>query len=82
MIGDRWHARSPERIPDILWQAMMRRVRGEFDEMPCLRVTPDQARVLFGVSADTSDWILSRLVQDGFLVQTPDGQYTRRNTTP
>jgi hypothetical protein len=69
-------------MPDGMWQAMVNRVRGEFDEMPCLRVTPDQARVLFGLSADTSDWILNRLVQDGFLVQTPEGQYVRRSTVP
>lgn len=80
MIGHEWHARSPERMPDGLWQATMTRVRSEFEEMPCLRVTSAQARILFGLSEKTSDWILQRLEDDGFLIQTPDGQYVRRNT--
>ena len=83
MIGsDAWHARSAERMPDPLWQAMVMRVRSEFEEMPCLRVTPAQAQLLFGLSGDTSDCILNRLAEEGFLIQTPDGQYVRRNTLP
>lgn len=82
MIRNSLEHRSPERIPDGAWQEMVSRVRGEFDEMPCLRVTSDQARVLFGLSPRTSDWILSRLTQEGFLVQTPEGQYARRSTAP
>jgi hypothetical protein len=60
----------------------MTRVRSEFDEMPCLRVTPEQARVLFGLPGPASGSILNRLAEEGFLVQTPDGQYVRRNTAP
>lgn len=82
MIGSQWHVRSPERMPDGLWQATVTRVRSEFEEMPCLRVTPAQARVLFGLSGKTSDWVLRRLEDEGFLIQTPDGQYVRRNTAP
>jgi hypothetical protein len=69
-------------MPEPLWRATVRRVRSEFDEMPCLRVTRQQARVLFGLTDSTSDWILNRLAEEGFLVQTPDGQYVRRNTVP
>ena len=82
MIANNWEQRGPERIPDGAWRDMVSRVRGEFDEMPCLRVTSDQARVLFGLSPGTSDWILNRLTQEGFLVQTPEGQYVRRSTAP
>lgn len=82
MIGDGWALRGPERMPDGIWQAMVSRVRSEFDEMPCLRVTPDEARLLFGLPGSTSDRILSRLAEEGFLVQTPDGQYVRRNSPP
>ena len=82
MIGNQWHARSSERMPDGLWEATMSRVRSEFEEMPCLRVTAAQARILFGLSRQTSDWILQRLEDEGFLMQTPDGQYVRRNTLP
>jgi hypothetical protein len=82
MIGNQWHVRSPERMPDGLWEATVTRVRSEFEEMPCLRVTAAQARLLFGLSGKTSDWILHRLEDEGFLIQTPDGQYVRRNTLP
>jgi hypothetical protein len=69
-------------MPEPLWRATVLRVRSEFDEMPCLRVTRDQARVLFGLTGSASDWILNRLADEGFLVQTSDGQYVRRNTAP
>lgn len=82
MIGHEWHARSSERIPDGLWEATVTRVRSEFEEMPCLRVTAAQARVLFGLPGTMSDLILRRLEEDGFLIHTPDGQYVRRNTIP
>jgi hypothetical protein len=69
-------------MSDGLWQATVTRVRSEFEEMPCLRVTAAQARLLFGLSENASDWILQRLESEGFLIQTPDGQYVRRNTRP
>jgi hypothetical protein len=82
MIGSEWQVRSPERMPDGLWQATVTRVRSEFAEMPCLRVTAAQARLLFGLSGQRSHWILRRLEDEGFLIQTPDGQYVRRDTMP
>jgi hypothetical protein len=82
MIGNEWQVRSSERMPDGLWQATVTRVRSEFEEMPCLRVTPDQARLLFGLSGQTSNWVLHRLEDEGFLIHTTDGQYVRRNTGP
>jgi hypothetical protein len=56
----------------------MRRVRGEFEEMPCLRVTLLQACMLFGLSETVSSWVLSCLTRDGFLEQGRDGDYVRR----
>jgi hypothetical protein len=38
-------------MPDGEWNATVTRVRGEVEEMPCLRVTEEQARVLFGLPA-------------------------------
>ena len=81
MHRDDWHLRGPERMSDPVWQATVSRVRSEFDEMPCLRVTPEQARVLFGLSDSASDSILTRLAEEGFLAQTPGGQYVRRRNT-
>ena len=71
--------RRPTRLPEPVWQATVRRVRGEFQEMPCLRVSREQARALFGLPEAASDGILKRLVEEGFLVRTADGQFVRRN---
>jgi hypothetical protein len=53
-------------------------VRSEFDEMPCVRVTVDQARALFGLPGLTCEWILERLLSEGFLSRTAQGEYMRR----
>lgn len=66
----------------MVWRATVRRIQNEFDEMPCLRVTPDQARLLFGLSGTESDWILRRLAEEGFLMRAPSGQYLRHHTGP
>jgi hypothetical protein len=34
------------------------------------------------LSGQTSNWILHRLEDEGFLIQTTDGQYVRRNPVP
>ena len=44
-----WQARSPHRLPDILWNAAVSRIRAEFEEMPCLRVTREKR----GASSDS-----------------------------
>ena len=55
---------------------LMRRIRGEFLEMPGLRLTPRQAQRLFGLDATTCDEILDRLRESGFLSRTDDGMFT------
>ena len=60
----------------------MSRVRGEFQEMPCLRVTSRQACTLFGLSETVSLWVLGCLARDGFLEHFDDGEYARRNAHP
>ncbi len=74
-----WHHRSRERLPDHLWQATVHRVRGEFDEMPCLRVSMAQARSLFGLPDRVCRWVLTRLEADGFLGRTSTGEYVRQS---
>ena len=82
MQASRWMPRSEARLPDGDWDAMLTRVRSEFEEMPCLRVTEEQARLLFGLPKNASGWVLSSLERDGFLDRTSQGEYVRRNTTP
>lgn len=74
--------RSPERMSDPTWDATLNRVRAEFEEMPCLRVTPAQAGALFGLPDPATIWVLSRLVCDGVLERTSDGAYLRRSAAP
>lgn len=52
----------------------MRRVKAEFEEMPGLRVTPKQARVLFGLHEGVLGRVLDHLSGDGFL-EWREGQY-------
>ena len=75
---DVWKVRSPFRIPDEEWRETMTRVRAEFEEMPCMRVTLRQACLLFGLSETVSSWVLSCLAREGFLEEGRDGDYIRR----
>jgi hypothetical protein len=77
-----WIQRSGERVSDGLWHATLLRVRSEFDEMPSLRVTGHQARMLFGLHGLLCDWVLDRLHAEGFLSRTDDGVYIRRTAQP
>ena len=74
--------RSRDRFPDDLWHATVRRVRGEFEEMPCLRVSMIQATALFGLPDRVCAGVLGRLESDGFLARTPGGEYVRQTATP
>jgi hypothetical protein len=73
--------RSTDRVSDPEWTSTMNRVRAEFDEMPCLRVTREQARSLFGLSDSLSEWVLNRLAREGFL-ESRNGEYARRHPQP
>src|SRR5262245_4514257 len=51
------------------------RVRCEFVEMRGFSPTIQQAARLFQINPDDCGRLLSRLVQEGFLRQTPDGRF-------
>ena len=55
----------------------LRRVQGEFLEMPGLRVTEAQARRLWGLDAASCDALLGALVDAKFLFKTRDGAFMR-----
>ena len=69
-------------MPDGLWHAALHRVRAEFDEMPCLRVTIAEARRLFGLTDQSVAWVLRHLVSEGFLDTSERGEYFRRAAHP
>jgi hypothetical protein len=56
---------------------VLRRVQGEFLEMPGLRLTAAQARRLWGLDATHCDALLAALVDAKFLFQTRDGAFMR-----
>lgn len=75
-------SRGPDRMPQRDWELMLARVRGEFDEMPCMRVTPDMARSLFGLPETAVEALLHRLEGEGFLSRTDQGEFIRRTASP
>ena len=58
-------------------EEVLRRVKGEYLEMPGLRLTPAQARRLWGLDADSCDALLFALVDAKFLFRTRDGAFMR-----
>jgi hypothetical protein len=56
---------------------VLRRVQGEFLEMPGLRLTEPQARRLWGLDASSCAALLGALVDAKFLFRTRDGAFRR-----
>jgi DNA-binding IclR family transcriptional regulator len=55
--------------------ALVARVRGEYCEMPGLRLTISQACRLWQVEMSTCERLLEQLVREGFLYKTDNGAY-------
>ena len=55
---------------------LLARIRGEYREMPGLRLTFEQACRLWQVDAATCCGVLESLVTEGFLHRTHDGAYS------
>ena len=56
---------------------VLRRVQGEYLEMPGLRLTRAQAQRLWGLEQSMCDALLGALVDAKFLSRTPDGAFVR-----
>jgi len=56
---------------------VLRRVQGEFIEMPGLRLTSEQAQRLWGLDRAACDTLLGALVDAKFLLRTRDGAFVR-----
>ena len=59
---------------------IVRRVQGEFLEMPGLRLTEPQARRLWALEPSLCTAVLAELVDNGFLLRTRDGAFVRVDT--
>jgi hypothetical protein len=57
----------------------LRRVRGEYLEMPGLRLTMAQAQRLWNLDHGTCELLLDNLVSQHFLSRTRDGSFVRRS---
>jgi hypothetical protein len=60
-------------------ELLLRRVRGEFGEMPCLSLTLPQAIRLFGLREDICRRVLDTLVADETLARRDDDRYVCRS---
>jgi len=60
--------------------AIIRRVRDEFHEMPGLRLTPAQATRLWGLEQTTCRAVIDSLVASAFLRWTAAGAITRADS--
>ena len=66
---------APDRRNHASREALLMRVRGEFTEMPCLRLTRGQAQRLFDLRPDICERVLATLVRDQTLICGTDGRY-------
>lgn len=58
-------------------ELLLRRIRGEFRDMPGLKLTPAQASRLFGVEPTLCERLFMALVEGRHLLQGPDGRFRR-----
>lgn len=66
--------------PEARLNALLIVVKREFDEMPGLALTPEQARRLWALEPRVCSVVLARLVETGYLCQTSEGHYARPTT--
>ena len=57
--------------------ALLARARGEYREMPGMRLTIDQAMRLWDLDRKTCQWLLTSLVAARFLEIDPHGRYRK-----
>jgi len=60
-------------------EGILRRIRGEYMEMPGLRLTVTQAQRLWGLDRAACETVLSALVDVEFLIRNGDGAFVRRS---
>jgi hypothetical protein len=67
---------APHHAPTVD-EALLSRIRGEYDEMPGLSLTPAQAERLWQLDRETCRAALNRLVQRRVLSLTIRGRYVK-----
>ena len=67
-------------MPSTAFDSLVARVRGEYSEMPGLRLTVSQACRLWYVDVSTCEMLFEQLVREGFLYKTGSA-YVAQPTT-
>ena len=62
-------------------ESLVARIRGEYREMPGLRLTFAQACRLWQLDAPTCETLLEQLVRESFLYKTSNGAYIALSAT-
>lgn len=68
---------TQSKVPEASLDDLVRRVRGEYDEMPGLSLTMPQAQRLWALDHPTCSVLLRALVEARFLRRTARGRYVR-----
>ena len=55
--------------------SLMNRIRGEYREMPGLRLTSAQAQRLWNLDREQCDAVFAALIDAGVIRRTPDGSF-------
>ena len=66
---------------DLPTDEVLRRIRGEYLEMPGLQLTAVQAQRLWNLESETCEALLSALVDEHFLRRAPDGAFIRYDSS-
>ena len=72
---------APNHMPPTPFDSLVARVRGEYFEMPGLRLTVSQACRLWHVDISTCEMLFEQVVREGFLYKTDKGAYIAQPTT-
>ena len=67
-------------MPPTSFDSLVARVKGEYNEMPGLRLTVSQACRLWHVDVSTCEMLFEQLVREGFLYKTASA-YIAQPTT-
>jgi hypothetical protein len=68
-------------MPSTSFDSLVARVRGEYGEMPGLRLTVSQACRLWDVDVSTCEVLFEQLVREGFLYKTKESAYIAQPAT-
>jgi hypothetical protein len=73
---------TKDRRDDRSREALLGRIRAEFEEMPCMRLTARQVRRLFGLRSDVCERLLGTLVRERSLCRCSGDQYRLNDRNP